>query len=112
MVTALHNHSEKRGKLGRRAGPMLKILKSTRNESVMFTVIGRIEGENLAELKRVIGLEARDNNLVLDLKDVTLVDQSAIRFLTRCEADSVVLENCPTYIRDWISAEKHQHKRT
>jgi hypothetical protein len=90
---------------------MLKILRSTKNASVIFTLVGRVEGENLAELKRVIGLEARDHNLVLDLKDVTLVDQSAIRFLARCEAESVMFENCPAYIRDWIAAEKHRNTR-
>ncbi len=45
------------------------------------------------------------------MKDVTLVDQSAIRFLARCEADSVTLENCPAYIRDWIAAERRRNKR-
>lgn len=90
---------------------MLKILRSTKNASVIFTLIGRVEGETLEELKRVIGLEARDHNLVLDLKDVTLVDQLAIQFLTRCEAEEVALENCPAYIRDWIAAEKHLTRR-
>ncbi len=90
---------------------MLKILRSTKNASVIFTLIGRVEGENLEELKRVIGLEARDHNLVLDLKDVTLVDQLAIRFLKRCEAEDVTLENCPAYIRDWIAADKHRNRR-
>jgi hypothetical protein len=89
---------------------MLKILRATQNESVIFTLIGRIEDEKLAELKRVIGLEERDHNLVLDLKDVTLVDQSAIRFLARCEAESVMLENCPAYIYDWIAAERHRNR--
>ncbi len=94
---------------------MLKILRkivtSTKNESVVFTLIGRIEGENLEELKRLVGSEASGHNLVLDMKDVTLVEQSAIRFLARCEADSVTLENCPAYIRDWIAAEKRRkHK--
>jgi anti-anti-sigma regulatory factor len=86
---------------------MLKILKATRNdECVILTLIGRIEGEDLAELKRVV-LEARDHNLVLDLRDVTLVDKSAIRFLARCESERAMLANCPPYIRDWIAAEKH-----
>jgi ABC-type transporter Mla MlaB component len=94
----------------RKAGPMLKILRANENESVILTLIGRIDGESLAELKRVIGLE-RNQKLVLDLKDVTLVDQSAIRLLARCEARSVTLENCPAYIRDWIAAEKHRNRR-
>ena len=90
---------------------MLKILRSTRNEQAIFTLVGRVAGENLAELKRLIGLEPRDHNLVLDLKDVTLVDQSAIRFLTQCDTEGLMLENCPAYIRDWIAAEKQRNRR-
>ena len=87
---------------------MLKIVRTTENRSVILTLIGRIAEENLEELKRVIGLEATDHNLVLDLKDVTLVDQLAIRFLARWETDRVKLENCPAYIRDWIAAERRR----
>jgi anti-anti-sigma regulatory factor len=89
---------------------MLKILRSIEDESVIFTLIGRIEGEYLAELKRIIGLEARDQNLVLDLKDVVVVDQLAIRFLARCDAESMVLANCPAYIREWLVAEKRRSR--
>jgi ABC-type transporter Mla MlaB component len=89
---------------------MWKLLRATKNESVILTLIGRIDGESLAELKRVIGLE-RDQKLVLDLKDVTVVDQSAIRFLVRCEAENVTLENSPAYIREWIAAEKHGNRK-
>ena len=84
---------------------MLKILRSTKDESVTLTLIGRIEGENLEELKRVMGSEASGHNLFLDMRDVTLVDQSAIGYLARCDADSVTVENCPAYIRKWINQE-------
>jgi hypothetical protein len=90
---------------------MLKILRSTKDESVVLTLIGRIEGETLEELKRLLGSEANGYNRALDMKDVTLVDQSAICFLARHEADSIALENCPAYIRDWIAAEKRRRKR-
>jgi hypothetical protein len=90
---------------------MLKILRNTKNGSVILTLVGRVEEEYLEELKRVIGLEEIDRNLVLDLKDVTQVDQLAIRFLARCEAESVMLENCPAYIREWIAAEKQRNRR-
>jgi len=96
---------------GRKAKAMLKILRSTRDGSVVLGVIGRIEEESLAELKRVIWEETTDHNLVLDLKDVTLVDQAAIRFLARCETGSIVLENCPAYVRDWIAAERRRSRR-
>ncbi len=89
---------------------MLKIVRTTENESVILTLFGRIAEGNLEELKRVVGLETGDHNLVLDLKDVTLVDQSAIRFLARCEEESATLENSPAYIRDWIAAEKNRKR--
>jgi hypothetical protein len=89
---------------------MWKILRGISNESVILTLIGRIDGDSLEELKRVIGLE-RDQKLVLDLKDVTVVDQSVIGFLVRCEADNVTLENSPAYIREWIAAEKHGRRK-
>ena len=109
MVAALHNTAAKRLWF-EKAYSMLKILRSAKNVSVMFTVIGQVEGKHLAELKRVIGSEERDHNLVLNLKDVTQVDQLAIRFLTRCEAEDVTLENCPAYVREWIVAEKHRNR--
>jgi anti-anti-sigma regulatory factor len=90
---------------------MLKILRSMKNEAVIVTVVGRIEEESLAELKRVMGAEDADHQLVLDLKDVTLVDQAAVRFLARCEAEKVALENCPPYIRDWITGERSIRQR-
>jgi hypothetical protein len=90
---------------------MLRILRSIKNESVIVTVVGRIEEESMPELKRVIEAESADHHFVLDLKDVTLVDQAAIRFLARCEAEGIALENCPPYIRDWISAERSRRQR-
>jgi hypothetical protein len=45
------------------------------------------------------------------LKDVTLVDREAVKFLARCEADSIELENCPPYIREWIQSESGRSRR-
>jgi hypothetical protein len=47
----------------------------------------------------------------LDLRDVTLVNQDAIKFLSSCEADSIKLENCPAYIREWIKRVKGRTRR-
>jgi len=68
----------------------------------VFTVSGRLEADNLTELSALLGLEPTGSPLVLDLKDLVLVDGDAIRFLRTCEADSVVLRNCPPYIRAWM----------
>jgi hypothetical protein len=83
-------------------GKMLKITRSANGE-VIFTVSGRMDAENLAELEMLFGSEANGIRITLDLKDLTLVDQSAISFLERCEAGNIQLKNCPAYIREWIS---------
>ncbi len=83
---------------------MLRIRRSA-NGKVVFTLSGRIEAEGIAELQRLFSLEPVGRHLVLDLRDVTLVDRDAVRFLARCEADSIKVENCPAYIREWIERE-------
>jgi anti-anti-sigma regulatory factor len=87
------------------------VLKITRaaNGEVVFRLSGRMDGENVAELKEIFGLEGLDvkrRSIVLDLKDLTLVDRDAVRFLGSCEADSIRLKNCPAYIREWITRER------
>ena len=89
---------------------MLRIQKSARDK-VVFTLSGRIEAEYLDELQRVCSLEAVDRFLVLDLKDVTLVARDAVKYLARCEANGVQLDNCPAYIREWIDRESGQNGR-
>jgi hypothetical protein len=91
-------------------GWMLRIQRAA-NGQVVFTLSGRIQGENVAELQRLLELERVGRGLVLDLKDVTLVDRDAVKFLARCEADSIELKNCPAYIREWIEKERAQSKR-
>jgi anti-anti-sigma regulatory factor len=84
---------------------MLKIQRSANGE-VVFTLSGRMDTENAIELKALFGSEAKGRRIVLDLKDLTLVDRDAISFLERCEADSIKLRNCPIYIREWIRRER------
>ena len=83
-------------------GKMLKITRLANGE-VIFTVSGRMDAENLAELEMLFGSEANERRITLDLKDLTLVDQDAISFLERCEAGNIQLKNCPAYIREWIT---------
>ncbi|MFZ0523139.1 MAG: hypothetical protein WAL95_19070 [Candidatus Acidiferrales bacterium] len=67
--------------------------------------------EDVAELRRLLELETLNRNLALDLSDVTLVDRAAVRFLAKCEADSIELENCPAYIREWMKRESARSRR-
>lgn len=86
---------------------MLKITRAANGE-VIFTVSGRMDAEHLAELQTLFSLEANGRHITLDLRDLTLVDQDAVSFLERCEADNIQLKNCPAYIREWITKERAQ----
>jgi anti-anti-sigma regulatory factor len=91
---------------------MLKIQRSANGRVVVFTVSGRIEAEDVKDLRQLLDLEtAGQQHLVLNLRDVTLVNEGAVKFLADCEADSIKLENCPAYIREWIERVKGRTRR-
>ena len=85
---------------------MLRIQRSAQDSFIVFSLIGRIELDNIAELKDVLGLEPKESRLVLDLKEITLVDRDAVRFLGSCEVEKMKLRNCPAYVREWITRER------
>jgi anti-anti-sigma regulatory factor len=81
---------------------MLKIQRSS-NAQVVIKLSGRMDAENIGELDTLVRKEADDRRIVLDLRDLTLLDQDAVNFLKRCEEDNITLKNCPAYIREWIT---------
>jgi anti-anti-sigma regulatory factor len=88
---------------------MLKIQRSS-NGRVVFKLSGRIEAGDVKGLEGLLALEKTGQPLVLDLRDVTLVNQDAVKFLACCEADSIKLDNCPLYIREWIEQAKGRNR--
>ena len=85
---------------------MWKVKRTEFEDRIVLSLSGRLQGEQLNELQEVLASETADQNLVLDLKDVRLVDQDAVTFLAECEASGARLRNCPAYIRNWIGAEE------
>ena len=84
---------------------MLKIQRSS-NGQVVIKLSGRMDAENIGELETLLRKEADGRRIVLDLRDLTLVDQDGVNFLKRCEEDNITLKNCPAYIREWITRER------
>lgn len=84
---------------------MLKIERAS-NGRVVLTLSGRIEIEDLSELQRLLDLESSDQQIVLNLRDVTLVDRDAVKFLVGCRAKGIQIENCPSYVNKWIEQER------
>ena len=87
---------------------MLRIQRSANGE-VVFTLSGQMdEEEPIAELETLINSETNGRRIVLDLKDLTLVNENAITFLERCEANSITMKNCPAYVREWINGQRRE----
>ncbi|HEX2458277.1 MAG TPA: hypothetical protein VHI99_31570 [Vicinamibacterales bacterium] len=86
---------------------MLKIQRHA-NGDVVFTVIGRLGADHVSELSALLAAEPAGRPLVLDLKDVVLVDRDIVSFLRAREGDGIALRNCPPYIREWIARDGEQ----
>ena len=81
----------------------LRIEQRSEGQQVVVHLAGRIRGENLGALNRVI---AGKGSIVLDLDEVTLVGVEVVRFLRDAEAAGVELRHCPPFIRAWIDRER------
>ena len=79
---------------------------------VRLTLSGRMETEYLPDLRRLIEAEDGRPGLTLDLEEVQLVDQDAVRFLARCEDAGAKLERCAPYVRECITRERRPRIKT
>jgi anti-anti-sigma regulatory factor len=82
----------------------MKIEASSDGQTVMLRLIGRIESLYIEELQAEV--RRHPLPLVLDLDQVTLVDQQAVRFFVACEAEGIELVHCAPYIREWMSRDR------
>jgi hypothetical protein len=83
---------------------MLKIEVGTNGAGRHIRLIGRVRAENIDELSSQIA--ADDECTTIDLREVTIVDLAAVRFLLSCEKNGLQLLNCSLYIREWIAREQ------
>ena len=84
---------------------MFRVERSSNGE-VIYRLSGRMHGENIVQLEQLVKAEEKGRRIALDLKDMTLVNDDAVGFLTRCEIDGITLTNCPAYIREWITKQR------
>jgi hypothetical protein len=83
---------------------MLRIERTLARGRAVVRLIGRLQGDYLAEVKAEI--ESSEPRPALDLQEVTLVDVEAVRFLVACENRGVDLLHCSPYIRRWVARER------
>ena len=84
-----------------------RIETAARGRCTVFILSGRIEKQAIAELRRLFERQTDYHGIVLDLKDVGIIDRDVMLFFVRCEADGVKLESSPAYVREWMQREKH-----
>jgi anti-anti-sigma regulatory factor len=75
-----------------------------REDLVLVRITGRVTGENVNTLRAL--LEQENAALTIDLKDVRLVDDEAVKLLAIHESNGAKINNCPLYIREWITRER------
>ena len=85
---------------------MFRVQRSMDND-VVLALSGRVDSEDLADLKTLLDSETNGRHIVLDLANLTLVDRESVRFLERREAQDIEIRNCPGYIREWIARERN-----
>jgi ABC-type transporter Mla MlaB component len=85
----------------------LKIQRCVQRDNAIFNLCGQIDAKELPELQRLLAAEEQ-KYVVLDLKEVKLIDRETLRFLAHCEGNGIKVKNCPAYIREWLSREATQ----
>jgi anti-anti-sigma regulatory factor len=82
----------------------LKIERISQRGKTTIFLIGRFDSEHLEELRTQ--LSTGGPQVVLDLKEVTIVDVEVVRFLVACKTGGAKIVHCSRYIRDWMVGER------
>ena len=84
---------------------MLRIQRAIDGTITVLTVSGRLDAENIDELRQCLDRLPEGDAIALDLADLVLADREAIRFLGDREAcGKIALRHCPAYIRTWLES--------
>ena len=71
---------------------------------IVLRVSGRIDCTSAEVLQELTEIEKTGKGrCALDLTEVTVVSLEAVRALTVAETNGIELQNCPAYVREWIS---------
>jgi anti-anti-sigma regulatory factor len=82
----------------------LKIERVSQRGKTTIFLIGRFDSEHLDELRTQ--LSTCGPQVVLDLKEVTIVDVEVVRFLVVCKTGGAKIVHCSRYIREWMVGER------
>jgi len=89
---------------------MVRIERSA-NGHVVFTLSGRMQTEDIEQIRQLLAVETSGQQVMFNLRYVTLVNQDTVAFLAHCEVNGIKLEGCPLYVRNWVDQEKRRNRR-
>ena len=78
---------------------------ATEDDRVIVRISGRVRAKNLDVLRDVF---EEGRIAAIDLKDVLLIDEDAVKLLIAAQANGIELRHCTAYIREWIAREMSQ----
>ena len=82
-----------------------RVQRSTAGRGVVLMLSGDIATDCASELHALVEAEG-DQPLVLDLREVAVVDRAGVLLLGHSESCGATLTNCPSYVREWIERER------
>ena len=80
-----------------------RIQRSASLDATVFALSGEIDHQHVVQLEVLFSMGL--GPIVLDLANVTLVNEGAVRFLVRAESRGIQLVNCPNDIRSRMANE-------
>lgn len=81
----------------------MKIETESRGKRTTIRLVGHFQLDHVEELTR--HLQRYGTKVVLDLKELALVDVQIVRLLGTSERSGARITNCSQYIREWIDRE-------
>jgi anti-anti-sigma regulatory factor len=73
------------------------------NGETRFSLSGELRSEEVEQINAEIAKISP--RIVLDCSELWVVDIDGLRWLKACEAMGVKIENCTSYIREWMRQE-------
>jgi len=85
---------------------MFKITFETEENEFRVNLHGNFTGDYVSAVEKALSPHAYSrNNVVLDLRNVTLVDRAAMELLRGPKLKDIKIRNTPSYVTRWIAQE-------
>jgi hypothetical protein len=86
----------------------LKIEKHSDLRRTTIRLIGQMQADHLSTLQAL--MDGSGQRIMLDLRELALVDLESVRYLANCRKHGVALLHCSPYIKNWIAKEQEGGK--